>query len=206
MSTTTPPPTPWELGVSYILHLWPALTVAVEAQWGGPNSSDKRDWLCGTIADMFTDAAPVNELPDGTVIGGGEPDEVDVEETLLQVMQDEFEVGVDDDSSLEVARDICSLREKYLQGNLGAVEAWRTRYENRRRGATTQAAISRAPRVVEKDGDETDEELDDEDDDDEEDSDEEMGGVSTTPAAVPRERLEPVIDDDGFELVQKRRR
>ena len=61
--------------------------------------------------------------------------------------------------------------------------------------------------MVEKDGDETDEELDDEDDDDdEEDSDEEMGGASTAPAAVPRERPEPVIDDDGFELVQKRRR
>jgi pre-rRNA-processing protein TSR2 len=43
------------------------------------------------------------------------------------------------------------------------------------------------------------------DDDEEEEEDEEMGDAPT-PATEPRERLERVVDEDGFELVQKGRR
>lgn len=87
--------TEWELGVAYILHSWAALSVAVNSQWGGPNSSEKRDWLCGAVADMFDETAAANT--------GVELDEYDVEETLAQVMVDEFGVDVQDESILPVS-------------------------------------------------------------------------------------------------------
>lgn len=88
----------WELGVACILNLWPALSIAVANQWGGSDSEGKRDWFCGAIADLFTDA----EGSGGETQKEPELDELDVEEVLLQVMQDEFEVGVDDDTSFAV--------------------------------------------------------------------------------------------------------
>ena len=89
-------PTPWELGVAYILHSWPALTLAVTSNWGGTNSSEKRDWFCGAIADMFPPLDQSSSNPAGE--DTGEPDNFDVEETLAQVMGDEFEVEIQDDS------------------------------------------------------------------------------------------------------------
>jgi pre-rRNA-processing protein TSR2 len=78
----------WELGVSLILNFWPALTDAVNSNWGGTDSSDKRDWLCGHIADFW------DSIPDA--------DEFEIESTLVQVMEDEFEVALEDDSAFEV--------------------------------------------------------------------------------------------------------
>ena len=78
----------WELGVALILHTWRALSDAVASGWGGPESSDKRDWLCGAIAEMF------EKDP--------ETDEYDVETTLAGVMEDEFELALEDDSAYEV--------------------------------------------------------------------------------------------------------
>lgn len=80
----------WELGVSLILHNWRVLTDAVAGQWGGPDSGDKRDWLCGAIADIFTERE--------------ETDEYDLEDTLVHAMEDEFTVNLEDDSAWEVKR------------------------------------------------------------------------------------------------------
>jgi pre-rRNA-processing protein TSR2 len=78
----------WELGVSLILNFWQPLRDAIASSWGGPESADKRDWLCGVIADIWI------ERP--------ETDEYDIEEVLLGVMEDEFEVAVEDDSAFDV--------------------------------------------------------------------------------------------------------
>jgi pre-rRNA-processing protein TSR2 len=78
----------WELGVSLAIHFWKPLSDAVACGWGGPDSADKRDWLCGAIADMW--------------ITDPETDDYDVETTLLQVMEDEFSVNLEDDSAFEV--------------------------------------------------------------------------------------------------------
>ena len=44
----------FEQGLTLIINTWQALTLAVQNQWGGPDSSDKRDWMCGAVADLFT--------------------------------------------------------------------------------------------------------------------------------------------------------
>ena len=55
------PPTPEQLqaafdnGIWYALSLWPALHVAVQNSWGGPDSSEKRDWFAGAVSDLFTE-------------------------------------------------------------------------------------------------------------------------------------------------------
>ena len=108
----------WELGVSLILNFWQPLIDAVSCQWGGPDSPDKRDWLCGYIADLWGDA------PDA--------DADYVETALLQVMEDEFEVVVDDDSAYDVSPPSLShplspssakLKEQKLSGSRLAVRS-----------------------------------------------------------------------------------
>lgn len=79
----------WELGVALLINNWRAMVDAVSCQWGGPDSADKRDWLCGAIADMFV------ERP--------ETDAEDVEDVLVQVMADEFDVNLEDDSAYVVS-------------------------------------------------------------------------------------------------------
>jgi pre-rRNA-processing protein TSR2 len=78
----------WELGVSLLLNFWQPLRDAVSCNWGGPDSADKRDWLCGVIADLWTEDE--------------EADEETVEQRLLQVMEDEFDVNLEDDSAYDV--------------------------------------------------------------------------------------------------------
>lgn len=79
----------WELGVSLVLDSWTVLADAVRGEWGGSDSADKRDWLCGAVADMFS------QRP--------ETDECDLEETLLHVMEDEFAVNLEDESAWAVS-------------------------------------------------------------------------------------------------------
>lgn len=170
----------WELGVSLVLNFWPALTDAVNSQWGGPESSDKRDWLCGHIADLW------ESIPDA--------DEFEVESTLLQVMEDEFEVALEDDSAFEVARAIMDLRKKIVVNDFSTVDALHQRFLTKPR--------NNAPVRVE----EPDQEAGSSED---EDGDEEMGdtpAAAAAPAPVQRERERvPEVDEDGFETVRRRK-
>ena len=43
----------FEEGVGYILKSWTALKLAVEQDWGGVESAEKRDWMIDVIVDIF---------------------------------------------------------------------------------------------------------------------------------------------------------
>ena len=73
-----------------IIHMWSALDIAVQNQWAGPDSADIRDWLGGVIVDMFT-------FPQTKKV-----EVEDVEEVLTQVVEDEFELRLEDDSAYQV--------------------------------------------------------------------------------------------------------
>ncbi|KAI9885599.1 MAG: hypothetical protein M1823_002608 [Watsoniomyces obsoletus] len=164
-----------ELGVAVTLFNWPALSLAVQNKWGGPDSEGKREWLAGTISEMFTER-PSTDLED-------------VETTLLQVMLDEFEVNVDDDSAYVVAEQIVQLRESTSQGDFSKVdqlyEAWKEK------GGSSAIAFQQA--------DDQDDSTEGEDSEEstEEDEDVEMEDalVKTRPA---RPKPEPEVDGDGF--------
>lgn len=43
----------FEEGVSYVIHNWTALKLAVEQEWGGVDSAEKREWIIDTLVDFF---------------------------------------------------------------------------------------------------------------------------------------------------------
>ncbi|KAH7157578.1 Pre-rRNA-processing protein TSR2-domain-containing protein [Dactylonectria estremocensis] len=181
----------FEQGVAFSLHLWPALTLSVQNHWGGPDSADKRDWFAGAVANLFPDFVdnPPAKAPE-------EPDLEDVETMLLQIMVDEFEVNVDDDSATEVATNIMKTRAGCAIGQFDDVNALRTRFLNR-----TGAKVDQMFQKADDADQDTDWESDDSDDDDE-GADVEMDDA---PQLVPKQKQEPQVDEDGFTMVTKKR-
>lgn len=182
------PPTPEQLqnafdnGIWYALSLWPALHVAVQNSWGGPDSSEKRDWFAGAVSDLFG--------------GRQDTDAEDLEAFMLQIMQDEFDCNVEDETEGEVARTILVLRKGLLEGSLAEFENLERRWKNR-------GMMKADVQVV----DAGDGEVGDDEDIDEMDEDEDRApqGVQQAPRE-PRERPQPEVDDDGFTKVVGKKR
>ncbi|KAF7541058.1 hypothetical protein G7Z17_g12047 [Cylindrodendrum hubeiense] len=186
----------FEQGVAYALHLWPALTLSVQNQWGGPDSADKRDWFAGAIAELFPEFVdtPPAKVPE-------EPDLEDVETMLLQIMVDEFEVNVDDDSGTDVATNIMKVRAGCAIGQFDDVNALRTRFLNLN-GAKVDHIFKKA--------EDADQDTDWESDGSDDDEDEGAGGADVemddAPQLVaPKQKQEPQVDEDGFTMVTKKR-
>lgn len=179
-----------DLGISLALHAWPALTLAVQSNWGGPNSSDKRDWFCGAISDLL------QERP--------ETDAEDLEEVLMQVMNDEFDVVVDDGSAAAVAAQIMAMREQTARGEFDQIQAMYQQWKEKMEKKGSAAAMFQKVEARDEDQ-ETD---DDEDEDDEDDDGDEDVEMDEAPALVraPRQKVEPEVDEDGFTKVVGRRK
>lgn len=174
----------FELGIALLLHGWPALTLAVQNSWGGPDSSDKRDWFGGEIVNLF------HTRPD--------TDLEDVESVLLQVMQDEFDVVVDDESAFEVAEGVMRIRTHCGRGDFTEVLKMREKWQAKGGGDVTSnfQKIDRNEEDDETDGSEFEGFSDD---------DVEMGDASVQ--AAPKEKNEPEVDEDGFtKVVGKKKR
>lgn len=167
----------------YTLALWPALTVAVQNSFGGPDSSDKRDWFAGAISTLF-EQNPATDRDDLVVF-------------LLQVMQDEFDVMVEDESEEEVAGDILGLRRKvWGEGERGVYEALVQRWRGRGK-----------MKVELREVEEEEGEWSDEDEIEEGGEDVEMGGMEEEAPKEKKEKPLPEIDEDGFEkVVSKKKR
>lgn len=168
------------------LAVWPVLTVAVNSAWGGPESKQKRSWMAGEIIDAFEQATSSST----------EPDETYIEELLLQMMSDEFDCVVEDLSGEEVARDIVKLWKDTKDGTI--VESLKVWEEKERAAGGKKIQFMQA-----KQGDDTDWIEDDEQggSDDEEEGDE--MDVDEVPELVePRQKPEPIVDEEGFTLVQ----
>ncbi|KAJ6127043.1 hypothetical protein N7523_002655 [Penicillium sp. IBT 18751x] len=171
-----------DLGITLALNNWPALTLAVQSNWGGPTSDDKRAWLCGAISEMLTDRP--------------ETDAEDLEDVLIQVMNDEFDVVIDDESAAIVATEIMEMKQHTDRDNFAEIQAMWEVFQRKSQQKSASAAMFKKVDAQDEDQ-ETDEESDEEDD-------VEMGDA---PALVraPREKAEPEIDDDGFTMVKKKR-
>lgn len=196
--------------------------MAVQNNWGGPDSSDKRDWFAGAVVELFPDVSALSPAQLRQKLSSSssssqsnqqqeqqqnqenqEPDQVDVETVLLQVMLDEFEVNVDDDSAYEVAEQVVRLRADCLRGRFDEVEALRRRWEGRK---GSKVVIKKA----EDQEDETDWDTDDDEDDGdgaEEDEDVEMDEApALVEAPARKEKQEPEVDEDGFTKVTRKKR
>lgn len=142
---------------------------------------------------MFASAAIdlLKENPDA--------DEEWIEEFLLQVMLDEFEVNVDDESGADVAEQLCRLRKECGRGNFAEVLAMKERWESRR-GNEVAALFERKEG---EDGEEDESSGSEEGEDDEDDMDVDM---DEAPQLVRREPVAPQVDEDGFTKVTKKKR
>ena len=127
----------------------------------------------------------------------------DLEEVLLQVMLDEFEVVVDDDSAFDVATKIWQGRTKVLNGDFQEVQAM---YENWRRNGGGKVRAVQQPDDEGQETDGSDEEEDEWNGIQDADGDEEMGEAPTLVEKPRKERIEPQVDEEGFTMVQKKKR
>lgn len=174
----------FELAVSLHLWRWQALTLAVDNEWGGADSAEKRDWLAGTLADLYS--------PDK------ETDVEDVEDVVVQVMGDEFSVLLEDDSAYELAKAIDASWRDCREGKFDAIEAMKQQFESR------PAAVKK--QRTDDDDSSSESGTDGEIDAEAGDNDRDAMEIDARPAEATARRPEPIIDDDGFELVQKGRR
>ena len=201
-----PPPQPdptlilFARGVIARLEVWPALRVAVEQGWGGPSSREKRRWLASEIVNAF-DGDDDEEPPSADMNVSGRthgkkkkstPDAEDVALMLAQALEDEFDAAFEDGSVEVVAADVVAL--------WGAGEDVVREWERKAEGV-------RGTKV------DVQEVVDDEDEWEDESGEDEDEDEDTVPQLMPADaqvqrpaKPKPVIDDDGFTLVQKGRR
>lgn len=178
----------------------------MQNNWGGPDSADKRDWFAGEVASQFPPFPNSNSAAtaNGTTSAQQqqaqgdqeEPDAEYLEELILQVMLDEFEVNVDDDTAFDVATEIVRLRGQCARANFDEVDRLLARWQARK-----------GDKVHFKHGEDQDAETDWEDDDDDEDSDDDMDEAPplVEAAAPKKEKAPPEVDDDGFTKVTRKR-
>ncbi|RUS28167.1 Pre-rRNA-processing protein TSR2-domain-containing protein [Jimgerdemannia flammicorona] len=196
--TTHPNQLAFTDAVTSIFQAWTALKLAVDLDWGGPDSAEKRDWFVDTVVGQFNQK-------------GKKLDAFDLEVILNQIMEDEFNVTLEDDSAYQVyvifcdppvtivadrivSQHIVKIYNECIQGDYTSVTLLREKLRS------TAAGAVQASKATNDDSD------DSESDDGEEGSstsqnpntDDDAMDVDTNMA-----RLGPIIDKDGFELVTK---
>ncbi|KAL9118650.1 MAG: hypothetical protein Q9187_004802 [Circinaria calcarea] len=189
------PPTPekiqakFDLSIALALHAWPALSLAVQNSWGGPESSEKRDWFAGAISDLIA-AAP-------------DADVEYVEEFLLNVMNDEFDANLEDGSAEEVAAKIVGLRKLTLQGDFALVDEMQRSWEERQRRGGRAVEFQ----LVEEGQDKDETDWDSDHMDEGEDADDAEMADALEFIRAPREKVQPEVDNEGFtKVVGKKKR
>ena len=177
----------FDLAIWLLLNSWPAMQFAVQNDLGGtpPLSAEKRDWLAGVISELFASRS--------------DTDQADVEDLLLQVMGDEFEINIEDGTETILAREILRMRAATLAGRFDEIDQLHHRWEQSKRG---QDKIKY--QIQEEDQDTSASE-----DGENEEND---GGLDINmddaPPLVPAAKKEaPEVDEDGFtKVVSKKRR
>ncbi|RMD39999.1 hypothetical protein DV735_g5138, partial [Chaetothyriales sp. CBS 134920] len=183
-----------DLLISLHLWAWPALTLAIQNAWGGSPqvSRDKRDWLAGAVSELVTsEPAQLHDVSD-------------LEEVLLQVMVDEFEVVVDDGSAEETAGKIWKGVERLRAGDVAEVQELYERWVQRQGKGEQKVNITKGH----------DQEAEDTDWDDDDEEEEEWNGFADEKNGngdvdvdmgdappLPKQKIEPEIDEDGFTKV-----
>ena len=125
---------------------------------------------------------------------------------MLQIMNDEFDVNVQDGSGEEIAAKIVGLRKLTLQGDFAMVDDMYSKWQERQSKGGDRGKINFQRVTRDDEEDSTDWDSDDTEGEDDDDKDLDMGDA---PALVkaPKEKVQPKVDDEGFtEVVGKKRR
>ncbi|RCK60932.1 Pre-rRNA-processing protein TSR2 [Candida viswanathii] len=179
----------FELGVCMAVHKWEELATAVDNSWGGPRSSEKRDWISGIVIELFAESKIVDVQL--------------IEETLLYAMVDEFDTQVDNDSALEIADLIVRMYRDVMRLEYGVIdglyERWVAKGGDRKGGEGKKVHVENDPNNPDVSDDEEEEEEEEEEDDHD-------GMDVDEPMEEAPQLAGPIVDDDGFELVQSKGR
>ncbi|KAI8978425.1 Pre-rRNA-processing protein TSR2-domain-containing protein [Pilobolus umbonatus] len=162
-------------GARYIFNNWTALRLAVEQDWGGVESGEKKEWFLNVIIDYFGKH-------------GKKLDIDEIEDILNQIMTDEFQTTLEDDSPYMVAKHLILLFNQCINGNYSEVERLREK-------AKTSNSFVASSCIAQ--GEDSEDEADipaNELPVDKEDMDEDM---DDTPE-------EPLVDEDGWEIVRRK--
>ncbi|GFH08750.1 uncharacterized protein HaLaN_03768 [Haematococcus lacustris] len=181
----------FETGARLLFLRWTALCLAVENQWGGASSAEKADWLL---------RESISWCYKNKVILCSEHYADDLEEELLDALLEDFNLEVEDGSALEIAQRLLKLFAECKVGSYSMVQELT---------AAAASGVARSRRQVvdndgtvmgEADAGETSSSGSSDDDDDE------MADAAHTGPAAPAARPAPVVDEDGFTMVQGRGR
>ncbi|GAA5935981.1 hypothetical protein JCM3775_003549 [Rhodotorula graminis] len=211
-----------------LFDMWPALRLAISHGWGGDGKEGKTA-IAEDVVDLFYSAATSGSAGASSASAGAGassslmeqgiplPAADDVAATLLYVVGNEFDVDLEDGSEVLVARDLVALWRECL-GRVLATPAGGDSPEGElaqrfREGAERARAQDRGGARFEarrEGGGDEDESSDEGSEFDESGSDDEMDGIEEeehAPQLVEtRPREEPVVDEDGFELVQTKKK
>lgn len=176
----------FEEGVGLIFSQWTALCLAVEQQWGGPDSEAKADYLIDDVVQWFYKKK--EHYVD------------DLEMELVDGLLEDFQLEAEDGSPRQVATSLIALYQACCHNDAGPLQQLRQQYTAGGSGAAGSRPVTGG---ADAEGSSSS---------DEDDMDEDM---QEAPAAVPmsaaaaagaaQPRPGPIVDDDGFELVQTRR-
>ncbi|KAJ3151421.1 hypothetical protein HDU86_006121 [Geranomyces michiganensis] len=205
-----PPPTPevqaarWAgfcESITYVLRGWSGLQIAIDAQMAGHYTSQTSAELHSHMVSFFQQY--------GTEVMPHE-----IAHNLEAYFDEVFHANLDDGSPMQIGEKLCRLyKEIVCEGRRETFDAVReTASKAAGRGAGVRQGQGQGDSDSDSSGDSDDD--DNDDDDNADDSSEGIGAAASAdamvvdpPAAEPRQRRpDPVIDEDGFETVQKKGR
>ncbi|KAK9838512.1 hypothetical protein WJX81_004218 [Elliptochloris bilobata] len=174
----------FEEGLALVLRRWTALSLAVEHGWGGPQSTCKAEELFANLLEWFYTCK--EHYAD------------DLEVSLEADMAEAFNVELEDDSAREVAKELVGMHSELLRGDAA-------RLERLRRSAPAASSASWREQV-DLDGTVLPAGSGGSSSSSEGGSDGEGQRMDTDAGPpTPQPPKGPVVDTDGFELVQRRR-
>ncbi|WWC66749.1 uncharacterized protein I206_100654 [Kwoniella pini CBS 10737] len=203
-------------GVIALLDLWPALTIAVSEEWGGKDSLAKKTWLASILIDEFESRASIisndnNNIPiiDPKSINETPLDFDEIFDLLNQIMSDEFDANLEDGSIELISNDLIKLWKDLLNplyNHLNLIENLEKQVFEIKKKGIKFSSLGQGQGGSNESQSEDEDEFEDEDDSDIEMNEEEIPQLIDNQQQQQqiKEKQEPIIDDDGFTLVQKK--
>ncbi|XP_056280220.1 pre-rRNA-processing protein TSR2 homolog [Pseudoliparis swirei] len=161
--------------VRAVLHSWPVLQIAVDNGFGGVYGEQKADWMVDIVQQYFHDNADLQK---------GE-----VEDYLADLMDQEFDTMVDDESLPQVCD---SLLQAFLQWQQGALQPLQHTIHTLTQKKTPRAKVTAPPTQSDEDSDDDAEGMECE-------SSSGPSASSRDPPPPPRE------EEDGWTVVRKKK-
>ena len=171
------------------LDLWPALRIAVEEEWGGPESREKAEYLVSAICDNCDEQSAQQKQQISP------PDAEDLEELIESYLSYEFNVRLEDESISYIAQRITSLWQTIFLGDASSAQLAVEQLEHAKASLRGKKIAAQVQAQEGEDNVSSSDEADS-------DAPDAAGDHSMDVDDEPRHEG-PVVDEDGFTLVAK---